>query len=384
MIYDELKATYDRKSGSWPEDARAFSGMLLAVINQLEHRIQKLEDQISKNSRNSSKPPSLDLNRPVKRKSSVNVPKRDPGRQRGHQGKGGKLKDNLDIIVSHKLGDCPDCGHDLREVAVEGTLCRQIEDISLIKTEVTEYQTKEKTFLVCITCCQAGRCAQHHEFEYSKWGRTRINALLEVFGVQLSTGTLNNLHSAASKQLDGFKAGLNQALADYFEETGISVRGENHWVHVASSKMCSMFGIYLGRGKNTHKAMRILPEFTGIVHRDAYRPYDDYAQKQDSQCSAHIIRDLEFVIERHGQKARAELLKKQLLKADNNVLKSKQGIVSKIRFFRIRNKYRMLVKKDLDVYPALTRTDTQTKGATKLVKPLNYRTFDYECYKNRK
>ena len=375
MIYDELKATYDRISGSWQEDARVFSGMLLAVINQLEHRIQKLEDQIAKNSRNSSKPPSLDLNRPVKRKSSVNMPKRDPGGQRGHKGQGGKLKDNPDNIVSYKLGECPDCGHDLREVAVEEILRRQVEDIPPIKTVVTEYQTEVKTCPVCVTRWQAGGCTQQHEFEYGKWGRERVKALLEVFGVQLSTGTLNNFRRAASKQLDGFMAGLRsnlkQAPAAYFDETGIRVSGENHWVHVASSKMCSLFGIYRGRGKSAHEAMGILPGFTGIAHRDAYRPYDDYAKKRDSLCCAHIVRELEFVIERHGQQAWAEQLKKLLLKANNKVLKSKHGVVSKTRYFRYRNKYRMLVKQGLDMNPALIRPDTQIKGATKQTKTRN-------------
>jgi hypothetical protein len=212
MIYDELKATYDRISGSWPEDARAFSGMLLAVINQLEHRIQKLEDQIAKNSRNSSKPPSLDLNRPVKRKSSVNMPKRYPVGQRDNKGQGGKLKDNPDNIVSFKLADCPECWHDLREVAVDEKLRRQVKDIPPIKTVLTEYQPEVKTCPVCITRWQADGCTQQHEFEYGKWGRERVKALLEVFGVQLSTDTLNNFSRAASKQLDGFIVGLRSNL----------------------------------------------------------------------------------------------------------------------------------------------------------------------------
>jgi transposase len=375
MISDELKATNDRISGSWLEDSRTFSGMLLVLINQLDHQIQKLEDQIAKNSQNSSKQPSLDFNQPVKRKSSVNMPKRDPGGQRGHKGQGGKLKDNPDNIVFYKLTDCPDCGHDLREVAVKEILRRQVEDIPPIKKVVTEYQTEVKTCPVCVTRWQAGGCTQQHEFEYGKRGIERVEALLEVYGVQLSTGTLNNFNRAASKQLEGFIAGLRtnikQAPAAYFDETGIRVSDKNPWVHVARSKMYSLFGIYRGREKSAHEAMEVLPGFSGIAHRDAYGLYDDYAKKQDSLCCAQIVRELEFVIERHGQQAWAEPLKKLLLKAYNNLLKSNYGTVCKTRYFRYRNQYRMLVKRGLDMKPVLTRPDTQIKGATKQTKTRN-------------
>lgn len=168
---------------------------------------------------------------------------------------------------------------------------------------VNEYKTEIKTCPFCVTHWKAGGCVLQHEFEYGKRGRECVKALLEVFGIQLSTGTLNNFRRAASKQMDGFKGSLHSILKQiptaYFDETGIKVSCENHWVHVASSKMCTLFGIYRSRGKSAHEAMGILPRFTVIAHRVAHHPYDDYAKKGDSLCCDHIVRELEFVIDRH-------------------------------------------------------------------------------------
>ena len=108
MMYEKSKAEYDRISGKWPEEARAFTVASLKAVHPLKNRVKALEDQLSKNSRNSSKPPSQDVNRPVKRSGGEEGPKRDAGGQQGHKGQGGKLKDNPDHIVSYTLGDCPE------------------------------------------------------------------------------------------------------------------------------------------------------------------------------------------------------------------------------------------------------------------------------------
>jgi transposase len=375
MIYEEIKARHDRIRGYWQGDSRALPGIMLSVTNQMEHRILKLEDQIAINSHNSSKPPSLDLKRPVKRECRVNVPKRDHCGRPGQKDQGSRIKDNPDNVVSYKLVDYLDCSHDLRKLAVDELLNRQVEAILPTNKVLTEYQTMLRTCPVCITRSQAVGCAQQHEFEYRKRGIERVKALLEVFGLQRSTGTLKNFRRTASKQLDEFIArlstNLNQASAPNFDVTGIRVNGENHWVHVASSKMCSLYGLFRGRGKSVHESIGILPIVNCIAHKDAYRPYDDYAKKQGSQCCAHIVRELEFVVERHGQQLWAQPLKKLLLKTNNKVLKSNHGFVSKTWYFQYRNKYRIPVKEGLDMNSTLPLPGTQFKWATTLTKTRN-------------
>lgn len=389
MIHKELITTYDRISGEWPEEARAFTSTLLSLIKQLEERVKALEDQIAMNSRNSSKPPSQDINRPVKRRTDQAHPSRKAGGQPGHAGQGGKLKDNPDHVISYKLEDCPACGQDLRQVELEEIVRRQIEDIPPIKTVVTEYQMEVKTCPGCDVRWRARGCEPQHEFEYGPGVKAlavylstyqflpqkRVKELLGLFGVQLSTGTLNNFRKAAAKRLEPFigvlRKALEQAPAAHFDETGIKVCGANHWVHVASTRMLSLFGIYRSRGRKAHEEMGVLPGFTGVAHRDAYRSYDEYEQNRDSLCCGHIVRELEFAIERDGQQAWAEPLKDLLLKANEHVASRKDGIAGKRWQGRYRGKYKALVKQGLEMNPEAGRSETQKRGATKQSKTRN-------------
>jgi len=356
---------------------------------RLRKENKELRDQLALNSRNSSKPPSQDINRPVKRRIESGVAKRPAGGQKGHKGQGGKLKDNPDHIVSYKLDDCPECGQDLRQVEVEEVVRKQVEDLPPIKTVVTEYQMEVKTCPGCSVRWQAGGCEQQHEFEYGPRLKAlavylsafqfipqkRVKELLGLFGVELSTGTLNNFRKSAAKRLGSFVEGLRKKLeqspAAYFDETGLRVGGIGHWVHVACDKMYSLFGIYRGRGKKAHVEMGVLPGFTGIAHRDAYRPYDDYAKKRDSLCCGHIVRELEFAIERDGQQIWAKPLKELLLEINKQVSGRKEGVADVRWQGRYRKRYRGLVAQGLLMNPEAKRPENQTRGSTKQSKTYN-------------
>ena len=59
--------------------------LLQEQVERLKARLKKLEDQNSKNSRNSSKPPSSDINNPKRTTSSKNKSGKKPGGQPGHK-----------------------------------------------------------------------------------------------------------------------------------------------------------------------------------------------------------------------------------------------------------------------------------------------------------
>lgn len=389
MIYDELKSKYDHISGNWPEDAKAFSSMLLSVIEQLERRMKSLEDQLAQNSRNSSKPPSQDFHRPVKRDSGREVPKRNAGGQKGHAGQGGKLKDHPDKIIPYTLGDCPQCGEDLRQAPLDEVIRKQIEDIPEVKTTVVEHRIEVKTCPGCGTQWQAGGCDVQHAFEYGPNVKAlsvylstyqfipqkRIKELLGVFGLQLSTGTLNNFRKTAAQQIEPFVDALRQNLkaapSAHFDETGIKVGGDNHWVHVVSTKMLTYFHIDRNRGQKAHDSIGILPAFSGILHRDAYRSYDGYPQCRDSLCCAHILRELEFAIQQDGQQVWAQPMIELLLSIKKQVDARTDAIAPPKWQKQYRKQYRELLQKGLQINPPAQRPDGQVRGATKQSKTYN-------------
>jgi transposase len=106
-------------------------------IECLKSEIKKRKDQLAKNSRNSSRPPSTDQgqNDP---EGKIKTPKskNKPGGQIGHPGKNMKLNDDPDEIIElpdHRCDECQDNAWTLER--------RQVIDVK-IKVTTTEYQAK--------------------------------------------------------------------------------------------------------------------------------------------------------------------------------------------------------------------------------------------------
>lgn len=129
---------------------------LIAVIRELRElaqfqapEIQKLKEQIAKNSSNSSKPPSSDGLKKPKPKSLREKGQRKTGGQKGHKGKTLYMVSDPAEILRHRLETCPECQHDLSAVVVEKLEKRQVFDIPPIKMLVTEHQAEVKTCACC-------------------------------------------------------------------------------------------------------------------------------------------------------------------------------------------------------------------------------------------
>src|SRR3989338_5584101 len=84
---------------------------MAAKIAALEHEITQLQEQVarlSKDSSTSSKPPSSDIVKPPKPKSSGSGA---PGGQKGHPGFFRNLfpMERIDEIKEYRLSQCPEC-----------------------------------------------------------------------------------------------------------------------------------------------------------------------------------------------------------------------------------------------------------------------------------
>ena len=416
MTHAELLAEIELKSANWPEEARVILRLLLRLkdptelqkeLDELkmryaalekryeddkkryESRIKELEDQLAKNSRNSSKPPSQDTHRPSNPCTFVPDNSRKSGGQKGHVGQGGKLKDDPDKIVKYGLEKCS-CGHCLKEVEVEEVVRKQVVDIPPVKAYVTEYQMEVKTCPKCLKRQRAyGEDEPRHELEYGAGVKAqavyfsahhfipqkRVKEILEVWGIYLSTGTLNNFRKTASKALEGFIEELRETLVASpflcFDETGMNVGGKNHWVHVAGNEERSLFAIHTGRGRKAHEAMGILPRYKGVAHHDSYRSYDHYRECVHSLCCAHFLRELLFAVERCGQDKWARPLIELLLHIKKKVESRADGKIDPRWQGRYRKKYRDLLAMAEQMNPAQKRNDDPAKNAAKQSKTYN-------------
>ena len=82
-----------------------------------------------------------------------------------------------------------------------------------------------------------------------------------------------------------------------FDETGMSVNGANHWIHVTSPKDLTHYDIHVKRGTEAVNEIGILPAFGGIAVHDARAPYFQYEECEHSLCNAHHLRELTFIDE---------------------------------------------------------------------------------------
>jgi len=124
-------------------------------------------------------------------------------------------------------------------------------------------------------------------------------ALAELFGIPLSSGTVAALTARAAGGLDGFLARVREAITTSemagFDETGFRIAGALHWVHCARTGKYTLLMVHRRRGKDAIEAMGVLPAFTGTAVHDAWAPYDIYTTPDHQLCCAHALRELQAV-----------------------------------------------------------------------------------------
>lgn len=315
MSREEIRAVYAEG-----EDAViALVESLIARINQLEERVAALENQVSKNSRNSSKPPSGDGF--GKRTKSLRQPsERASGGQVGHPGQTLEWSAEPDQTEVHPVNTCTGCGQDLTIVAVQDWELRQVHDLPPLALQITEHQSEVKC---CPDCGMLNRGQFPPEVSESVQYGPQLQGLIvylmelqllpsarvcellaEVYGLELSEGTLYNVRARCFEALAESESELKQALTAaavlHMDETGLRVKAKLWWLHVACTDSLTFYFVHTKRGQKALDAMGILADFVGKGVHDGWKSYAHY-DFLHSLCNAHHLRELIFIVERYQQ-----------------------------------------------------------------------------------
>ncbi len=85
-----------------------------------------------------------------------------------------------------------------------------------------------------------------------------------------------------------------------FDETGMSIGGTLHWLHVASTGLLTHYAAHAKRGREAFADIAILPDFAGVAVHDHWQSYFGY-ECEHGLCNAHHLRELTFVEEQYDQ-----------------------------------------------------------------------------------
>lgn len=276
-----------------------------------------LEGRLAKNSRNSSKPPSLDGFKP-KPKSQRKAKQNPSGGQKGHAGHTLKKVAEVDHIEPHAPpSHCDACHRPLTDTVVVET--RQVFDIPLLHHETTEHQVLEVQcacgkvhwgeFPAEITApVQYGprlKAAVVHLTHHHMMPLARTGELTgDLFGLPLSDATVLAINEEARTRLAPTVAAMGEALKDapiaHADETGMRVAGKIRWLHVLATTTLTWIGAHANRGKKAFDAFGILTMFAGTLIHDGWKSYRDLACVH-GLCNAHHLRELTYLVEEMGQ-----------------------------------------------------------------------------------
>ena len=291
---------------------------LFAQVAALTAKVAELEGRLSKNSRNSSKPPSSDgLNRP-KPKSQRKAGQKPTGGQKGHVGHTLKKVAEVDHIEIHgPPARCTACRKPLTNAVV--VQARQVFDMPPLGHEVTEHQVFEA---VCV-CGKTHRgefpagvsapvqygprlkatvvqLTHHHMMPVSRTG----DLMGDLFGLPLSDATVLAINAEAKTILAPTVRAMGEALKTapvvHADETGMNVAGTLYWLHVLATPVMTWIGGHANRGKKAFDAFGILNEFAGTLIHDGWKPYQDLTCVH-ALCNAHHLRELTYAFEEMGQ-----------------------------------------------------------------------------------
>jgi transposase len=288
-------------------------------IEQLTARVDRLERELGKNSRNSSQPPSQD--RPRQQPPSKGRSGRKQGGQPGHEGHGRELLPTsaVDEVIEHWPSSCQ-CGHVFCEadlVAAGEPVRHQVEELPRIATVVVEHQCHR----VRCPACGAKRAGElPDEVAGSAFGprlqaavatlavrnrvsrRDTVELCEELFGARISTGTVDRVLASTADALELPYLELVKALRRSgrlnIDETGWRLKGQRRTLWGAFTEKIAVYRICENRHED--RARELLGDSAAIVTSDRWWAYNYLPPERRQICWSHLQRDFTAQAEAGG------------------------------------------------------------------------------------
>jgi transposase len=287
----------------------------------LSDLVARLKDEGSRDSENSSRPPSSDPQKTrqsrAERRAAARAAKKHSGRAQGKQpgAPGTSLqRRDPDEVEPHPPACCEACGADLASAEVTGELRRQVIDLPCIRVRVVDHVAERRrcrcgheTLGVFPPEARAPVCwgPEVRAFGLYLMDRQHLplartaELLADLLDAPVSTGWLCMVQAEAAGKLAGFITTVKEALDKEpvicADETGTHVGLVKHWVHTLSANLLTLLVVHPKRGIEALRDIGVLDHYRGTIVHDGWAPYDAFAEATHAQCGAHLIRHLKAV-----------------------------------------------------------------------------------------
>ena len=293
------------------------------IIEQLRQEVAELKEKLNKNSNNSSKPPSSDgLSKPRPRSLRKKSGKK-AGAQTGHAGHGLTRMAPVTATVSHKPTQCKNCVMNGKCVSCGRSAARNVVDVE-IKTTVTAHYTEKYKCPMRGGGEISGEFPEniHSSIQYGEGicalaialntaGMMSINRvhelLMAILGVPISTGTISAMVERFSGVISDTVEKILHALLSrpvvHCDETATRVDGTNYWVHTACDAQYTYLSLQPKRGYEGMEKAGFLPSYSGIIIHYCWSPYWSVSEVRHGLCCAHLLRELQGVMDSATEQA---------------------------------------------------------------------------------
>jgi transposase len=281
---------------------------------QLGRRNAELEAQLSKDSHNSSRPPSTDPPWAKRTKSLRRPSGRRAAGQLGHHGETLRLTQRPNRVVEHRPRECRSCHAPLAAAQEVRHNRQQVWEVVPARLRVTEHR------LAALRCPSCGKTTQG-EFsgvvrsgvQYGPGVKARVlylqqyqllpyartgEAMRDLFGCRLSAGTVANIVRECAAELVGTELKIKQKLRRspviHSDETGLRINERLGYVHVASTPELTHYAAAKHRGHTAMDEINILPRYCGTCVHDGLLSYKHYTRCRHALCGVHLLRELTY------------------------------------------------------------------------------------------
>lgn len=292
----------------------------------------ELKARLSKNATNSHKPPSSEGYSKKPALSKVKTGK--VGGQFGHKGQTLQMSSTPDILIKHYAEICTACSKILNksEVVNIGS-SHQVFDLPPQKLLITEHQLLVSQ---CTCGCQ-NKASLPTGLSYSpvQYGSNikalavylntdfklpfqKISTLFgDLYGYEFNPSTAFSANQQLFDKLEPIEIQIKDALKKeqvvHADETGLRCQGSLQWLHVTCSLLYTYFFVHPKRGKLAIESEKsILQDCKNYLMHDCWASYFGLENPTHLICNAHIVRELQALIENNSSKW-AEIMQKYLL-----------------------------------------------------------------------